>query len=166
MNHWYLIHTKIRQERVALDNLERQGYECFMPQTQVERVRKSSLQVVQEPLFPRYLFIRLGSGTHAQSWTPIRSTLGVSRLVTFGQTPARVDHSLVNHIRTECARSDAVVRAFNPGEAVVVTQGPFAGLDAIYQTTDGEGRVMVLLNLLSKPVALTVLPAGIRKLAG
>ena len=27
MSNWYLIHTKIRQERVALDNLERQGFE-------------------------------------------------------------------------------------------------------------------------------------------
>lgn len=163
MDNWYLVHTKIRQERVALDNLERQGFECFMPQVNVERVRKGALQVVQEPLFPRYLFIRLGTGTHAQSWSPIRSTLGVSRLVTFGQTPARVDAGLVDRIRTECARSGVVVRAFNPGEAVVVTDGPFAGLEAIYQTTDGEGRVMVLLNVLSKPVRMAISPTAIRK---
>jgi transcriptional antiterminator RfaH len=44
-----------------------------------------------------------------------------------------------------------------------VTQGPFAGLDAIYQMADGEGRVMVLLNILSKPVQLTIEPTAIQK---
>ncbi|HRK39031.1 MAG TPA: transcription/translation regulatory transformer protein RfaH [Burkholderiaceae bacterium] len=166
MNHWYLIHTKIRQERLALDNLERQGYECFLPLARVERIRKDALQVVEEPLFPRYLFIRLGTGSQAQSWSPIRSTLGVSRLVTFGQTPAKVGDNLVAHIRNQCADSPLVVRAFKEGDALVVTQGPFAGLDALYQTTDGEGRVMVLLNLLSKPVALTIEPNAVRKVAG
>ena len=29
--HWYLIHTKPRQESVALENLERQGYQCYLP---------------------------------------------------------------------------------------------------------------------------------------
>ena len=72
MSHWYLIHTKIRQERVALENLERQGFECFLPLIRVEKLRRSALVVVEEPLFPRYLFIRLASGTDAPSWSPIR----------------------------------------------------------------------------------------------
>jgi transcriptional antiterminator RfaH len=38
------------------------------------------------------------------------------------------------------------------------------GLEAIYQMTDGEGRVMVLLNILSKPVQLAIDPAGVKKL--
>lgn len=163
MNSWYLVHTKIRQEQVALENLERQGFECFLPLALVEHARKGALQVVSEPLFPRYLFIRLGTGMQAQSWAPIRSTLGVSRLVTFGQKPAMADDQLVAQIRTTCARSDGVVRAFNPGEAVVVTHGPFAGLEAVYQATSGEGRAMVLLNLLSKPVSLAVAPTDLRK---
>jgi transcriptional antiterminator RfaH len=38
------------------------------------------------------------------------------------------------------------------------------GLEAIYQMTDGEGRVMVLLNILSKPVQLAIEPSGVMKL--
>ena len=53
MSNWYLIHTKIRQERVALENLERQGFECFLPQINTEKLRRGALQVVQEALFPR-----------------------------------------------------------------------------------------------------------------
>jgi len=163
MRNWYLIHSKIRQEWVALDNLERQGFECFLPLLKEEKMRLGKLQEVQEALFPRYLFIRLGTGVESQSWAPIRSTLGVSRLVTFGQTPAKIDDELIADIRIQSNSAEVQLRHFNPGEQVVVTDGPFVGVEAIYKMPDGEGRVMVLLNILSKQVKLRVSPASIRK---
>ena len=163
MSNWYLIHTKIRQERVALDNLERQGFECFLPLIRAEKLRRGALQMVQEPLFPRYLFIRLGTGLESKSWAPIRSTVGVSRLVTFGQTPAKIEDELITQLQVKTDSSEVQLRHFEPGEQVVVTDGPFVGVEAIYQMADAEGRVMVLLNILSKQVKMAVPPASIRK---
>lgn len=163
MSNWYLIHTKVRQERVALNNLERQGFECFLPLIRAEKLRQGALQVVQEPLFPRYLFIRLGTGLESQSWAPIRSTVGVSRLVTFGQTPAQIEDELIAQLQVKTDSTEVQMRHFEPGEQVVVTDGPFVGVEAIYQMADAEGRVMVLLNILSKQVKMSVPPASIRK---
>ncbi len=163
MSNWYLIHTKIHQERVALENLERQGFECFLPLIRAEKLRRGQLQVVQEALFPRYLFIRLGIGLESQSWSPIRSTIGVSRLVTFGQTLAKIDDALVSELRAKSESTEVQLRQFEPGEQVVMTDGPFVGVEAIYQMADGEGRVMVLLNIMSKQVKMAVPPASIRK---
>ena len=163
MSNWYLIHTKIRQERSALENLERQGFECYLPEINVEKLQRGSLKIVRAPLFPRYLFIKLGTGIESQSWAPIRSTVGVSRLVTFGHVPAKIDEALVLAIRTKTETSEVQLRHFEPGEQVVVTDGPFVGVEAIYQAADGEGRVMVLLNILSKQVKMSVAPASIRK---
>lgn len=72
--HWYLIHTKPRQEKCALENLERQGYACYLPMLPTEKLRQRILTIGEEPLFPRYLFIQLDSGALAKSWSPIRST--------------------------------------------------------------------------------------------
>lgn len=163
MSNWYLIHTKIRQERVALENLERQGFACFLPLIRAEKLRRGALQVVQEPLFPRYLFIRLGTGLESQSWAPIRSTVGVSRLVTFGQTPAQIEDELIAELQVQTDSAEVQLRHFEPGEQVVVTDGPFVGVEAIYQMADAEGRVMVLLNILSKQVKMAVPPSSIRK---
>jgi transcriptional antiterminator RfaH len=163
MSDWYLIHTKIRQERVALENLERQGFACFLPLIRAEKLRRGTLQVVQEPLFPRYLFIRLGTGLESQSWAPIRSTVGVSRLVTFGQTPAKIEDELIAQLQIKTDSTEVQLRHFEPGEQVVVTDGPFVGVEAIYQMADAEGRVMVLLNILSKQVKMSLPPASIRK---
>lgn len=162
VEHWYVVHTKMRQERVALDHLTRQGYECYLPEIPTERLQRGKLVVTPEPLFPRYLFIRLSTGPQAQGWGPIRSTVGVSRLVSFGQVPAQVPDALIDHLRCHAARQPAQ-RRYQPGEAVVVTQGPFAGLDAVYQSTDSEQRVMVLLHILSQDVSLAISPTSIRK---
>ena len=163
MSNWYLIHTKIRHDRGALGKLERQGFACFLPLIRAEKLRRGALQVVQEPLFPRYLFIRLGTGLESQSWAPIRSTVGVSRLVTFGQTPAKIEDELIAQLQVKTDSTEVQLRHFEPGEQVVVTDGPFVGVEAIYQMADAEGRVMVLLNILSKQVKMAVQPASIRK---
>ena len=163
---WYLVHTKPRQERTALQNLERQGYECYLPMLSVERLRQSTLTVVDEPLFPRYLFIRLGQGGEAKSWSPIRSTKGVCRLVSFGVEPAQVSETLVSMLR---AREDAQHRypesLFQSGEAVVIFAGPFAGLEGVFQEMEGERRAMVLIDFLCRPVKVPVQAKALRRLA-
>lgn len=163
MSNWHLVHTKIRQEHVAQSNLERQGYACYLPKIKAEKLRAGELKVIEEPLFPRYLFIRLDTGLDAKSWAPIRSTLGVSRLVTFGQTPAKIDDDLLESIRARSESADVQLRHFAPGEQVIVTQGPFTGVEALYQMADGQERVVVLLTILSKQVRMTVPPTSIRK---
>ena len=164
VGHWYLIHTKIRQEAVALENLERQGYTCFYPTLMAEKVRRKALTLVEEPMFPRYLFIQLDTGMESLSWAPIRSTLGVSRLVKFGQEPAKVDPTIIESLQaTQAQGAPVVLRQFAPGDALHITDGPFKGIEAIYQATDGEGRVMVLLELMSKPVRMTIEPTSIKK---
>ena len=123
--HWYLVHTKPRQEKCALENLHRQGYQCYLPTLPSEKLRQGLLMVADEPLFPRYLFIRLGQGDSAKSWAPIRSTKGVSRLVSFGIEPARVDDDLIELLRTqETSVQTEPERLFKQGERVRLTEAP------------------------------------------
>ena len=55
------------------------------------------------------------------------------------------------------------VRLFEPGERVRLTEGPFSGIEGIYQMPDGEQRVVVLIELLSREVSVRVGPASLRK---
>ena len=163
--HWYVIHTKPRQEQRALLNLEQQGYECYLPLLATEKLRQGAINLIEEPLFPRYLFIRLDASQSGQSWGPIRSTLGVSRLVTFGTDPAKVDADLISALRTQNSFANQIPkRMFNTHDQVQIISGPFAGLEAVYQMQDGESRAMVLIQFLSKPIRLAVSPANLLKL--
>ena len=159
---WYLIHTKPRQEALALTNLSRQGFECYMPMLRLQKIRQRKTALVAEPMFPRYLFIRLDTSGSGQSWSPIRSTLGVNQLVRFGGQPAKVDGQLIDLIRSR-EQGPHVQPLFSAGDNVTVADGPFAGLEAIYQNTDAESRSMILLNILSKPVAMRIDTASLRK---
>jgi len=159
---WYLVHTKPRQEDIALANLERQGYECYLPQMRIERIRRRKAEVATEPMFPRYLFIRLDSSDQGKSWSPIRSTLGVSQLVHFGARAAKVDNTLVNLLRQR-ERALPTEAMFHSGDSVVIADGPFAGIEAIYQTADAERRAFILLEILAKPVSMHIDAGRLRK---
>lgn len=159
---WYLVHTKPRQEDIALANLERQGYECYLPQMRIERVRRRKAEIATEPMFPRYLFIRLDSSDQGISWSPIRSTLGVSQLVHFGAQAAKVDDTLVDLLRQR-ERALPTEAMFHHGDSVVIADGPFAGIEAIYQTVDAERRAFILLEILAKPVSMHIDAGRLRK---
>ena len=164
--HWYLIHTKPRQEQCALQNLQWQGYECYFPTMPAENLRLGKLDLINQALFPRYLFIRLGQGPSAQSWAPIRSTKGVSRLVTFGSTPAKVDDDLIKSLRNQEKIAQVEPdRLFKSGERVRITATPFADVEGIYQMTNADQRVIVLIELMSKPVKIRLTPSQVQKIA-
>ncbi len=149
---WYVIHTKPRQEQRALENLQRQGFEAWLPMIALEKVRRSRLTQVTEPMFSRYLFIRLD--TTQTNWSPIRSTLGVSKLVSFGNVPAAVPDALIDMLRESPPLTPP--RLMNPGAEVQLVEGPLRGLRGIYQQHDGEARAMVLIELLSQPQTIQI----------
>ena len=162
---WYLVHTKGRQEDTAITNLQRQNFRCYMPMLYVEKVRRGKPVVVAEPMFPSYVFVQLDTSENikGQSWSPIRSTLGVRDLVKFGGHPAKVDADLITalHEREQLQQSNPQV-LFAAGDKVVITDGPFAGIEAIYQTADAEQRSMILLSMLNTPVAMRIEPGKLR----
>jgi len=69
---WYLIHSKPRQEQIALENLERQFYPCYLPIFRAEKIRRGELSVSEEPLFPRYLFVQLDTDSQSRSCAKAR----------------------------------------------------------------------------------------------
>lgn len=164
--HWYLLHTKPKQEKRALLNLQQQGYECYFPVLPAEKMIKGKITLDQEPLFPRYLFIRLSTEQGALSWAPIRSTKGVHRLVSFGTQAAKVDDALVAFLKEkEIDISKETRRLFEKGDKVLITQGAFAGLEGVYQMNNGDERVMVLIEFMSKPVVMGLSLNACKKIA-
>lgn len=149
---WYAVHTKPKQEARALENLENQGFSCFLPLLDVEKMRRGKVQRVTEPMFSRYLFIHLNETT--QNWSPIRSTMGVHKLVSFGPHPAKVPPELIEALKE--APPETLERLFAPGDPVAFADGPLKGLEGVYQAHDGETRAFVLVDLLGQPQKLKV----------
>lgn len=146
---WYVVHSKPRQESLALDNLARQGYLAYCPKATVAKRRRQRWIAVTEPLFPRYLFVQLTEGI--DDFAPVRSTVGVADMVRFGGKPAVIAGSLVEIIRQQEHRIQAHARShpdWKKGDLLEIIDGPFAGIKAVFEKTSGKERVMVLFELL------------------
>lgn len=155
---WYVVHTKPRQENRALENLENQGFHCFLPTLQVQKLRNQKVQFIAEPMFSRYLFIQLDEQT--QNWAPIRSTLGVSKLVSFGTQPAKVPPEYIAFLRE--AQLETLECMFALGDRVQVASGPLQGIEGQYIAHDGESRAFVLIDLLGQPQKLKMMVECLR----
>jgi transcriptional antiterminator RfaH len=148
MNKWRLIYTKPQQEKVALDNLTRQNYQCYLPLINKEKILRGKKTLTKEPMFPRYLFVSL-SHDGKQNWSPIRSSVGVSHLVNFGGLAASLDDEMMDNLKQKIDKA-LVVKAFAIGDKVQILTGPFKGMEAIFNTYKGEDRAMLLLNFMAK----------------
>lgn len=148
---WYLIYTKSKKENLAKVNLERQGYPIYLPLMRTPRRRSGRRSISIEPMFPRYLFIRLD--TESDNWSPIRSTLGVSNIVRFGMWPTPVPDDLVETLRERDDSSGVQqipLHTFEEGQKVRIEEGPFMGYEGIYLAKTSSERVLILLDIIGK----------------
>ena len=147
---WFAVYAKPRQEQIALLNLERQGFHCFLPMAENPYQRRTDKNPRHEPLFPRYLF--LNAIADQQSLGPVRSTRGVANLVRFGMKLVEVPHRIIAHIEerrdpeTGLVRLDPVPVAV--GDRVRVFDGPFAGIEGIFKVRKGSDRALLLIEML------------------
>lgn len=154
---WYLVYAKPRQEAVAQQNLERQGYQTYLPLVSHLRRRNGRRLNVVAPMFPRYLFIYLDD--RSDNWAPIRSSRGVISLVRFGPSAAKVPDSLVAALRgREDERGVQVLptEEYRPGSRVRITEGSFSGYQAVFLAKTGRDRVVLLLDILGQHTRATV----------
>ena len=159
---WHVAHTRHGKEEVARINLEKRGYEVYLPRYQ--RVLRHARQVRQvlAPLFPCYLFVR-GRDDSTQLHS-VNGTIGVDALVTMGAEPARVHSHLVDQIRAREDKNGLVELAppcFNKGQSLRVTEGPLSDLSVIFESTNSANRIIVLMKFLGREVRLNLPPKAV-----
>jgi transcriptional antiterminator RfaH len=151
MVRWYVMYTKPRQETVALENLQRQSYTVMYPRARLQKRKAGQGTVtVLEPLFPRYMFVRMEAGV--DDFSKLRSTKGCIDLVKFGGKASTVPDDFIQLISNQ-ADDDCVIdlqqtNALPLGSNVRVAEGPFEGLLGTIASAKSDHRVIVLLNIL------------------
>ncbi|MBL8807265.1 MAG: hypothetical protein JNN22_10505 [Rhodospirillales bacterium] len=162
---WFAVQTQPRAEPKARANLERQGYSVYSPLLRRRRRHARRVENVLVPLFPGYLFVALDP--HGDAWRPINSTLGVVRLVCFGEMPAPVPTGIIDGLR---ALEDAhgIIRPpsanAQPGDSVRILEGALADQVGTLLDAGGAERVRLLVRLLGRDVQVTVGPEQFEKL--
>lgn len=151
---WYVVRAKPGQTARAQQELENQGYDLFVPQIHVEKVKRGKRVEQVEPMFPGYLFIWLSE--MESNWRPIRSTRGVAHILSFGNKPAIVPAQVIEKLRSQLRVDAETEQQLKEKQALEITEGPFRGLEAVFMQYDGEQRAFILLELLGKWQRLSV----------
>ena len=149
-SNWYALRTKARKEDAVWQQIRNRGIEHYYPRMRVHPVNPRARKI--KPYFPGYLFIRVdldGEGISSFQWMP--HSLG---LVSFGGEPARIPDNVMNELQRRVQEiADAggeVFLGLEPGDAVRIQAGPFAGYEAIFDTRlGGQDRVRVLLQFIN-----------------
>lgn len=155
---WYAIQTKFNREKDVERRLTDFHLEVFLPWMRARRRIGSRFHWILAPLFPGYVFCRLDM---VLSGKAARYSPGVKDFLTFGSRVAEVGENIIQALRERCPDGVAQIDPVNAkrGDTVRITEGPFSGLEAIFdQKLKGNERVAVLLEILGRQTRI-VLPS-------
>jgi transcriptional antiterminator RfaH len=162
---WAVVNTHPHREQLAVENLERQKFEVYAPKIikRIRHARKS--RDVARALFPGYVFLRVDAD-HRQ-WRPALSTYGVRTLMRNGTTLSLLPDAFIAGLRAR-EQEGLIVRPTNPfqvGQEVRISGGPFDGLIAEIVQLGEQQRLVVLLDVLNRPVRVQIEAHSLREVA-
>jgi transcriptional antiterminator RfaH len=160
MRGWCVAKTKPGREKSVEHHIaERFGLEVFLPV--IRRPSVSVKKTGMEPLFPTYLFCLVEG--RADVWPDIRWTPGLCYFLGAGQELVPVNDGLIVQLKQRVAwwNEGGFQPRFDHGERVLVTAGPFAGLEGIFtRYVPARQRCQVLLEVLGRQTTVE-LPAEV-----
>jgi len=164
---WYVVHTyagyegKVKanlESRIQSLNMEDRIYQVEVPTDEVTEIKSGKRQVVTTKRFPGYVLVRMDLDD--ESWGAVRHTPNVTGFVGSGSHPVPLFKDEVIRIlvpKQEKAKPQPKLE-FEVGESVIVTDGPFATLNAtINEINVDSQKLKVLVSIFGRetPVELS-----------
>ena len=153
---WLVAQIKPNSYHIATQNLERQGFETFLPKMEITQRRKNQFVVKNVYVFPGYMFVRIKPD--GAPWQKINSTLGVSRLICQDGAPKKVPTEVVSGLISRC---DSLGRLLPPtavhhGDTVEIHSGALANFIATVETIDSNRRIWVLMDIMGQTTRVQI----------
>jgi len=161
--HWYAICSTPRHEKRIHEHLLSRNIECFLPlYRSVHRWKNGCKHLIELPLFPGYLFVKIGLRQKVR-------VLEISGVLSFVGT--KVEPAALSDFEIETLRSGLHLQKFTPysdlvvGEKVRVKAGPLTGLAGVLVRTTNGLRVVITLYMINQSVAVELDAADVEPLA-
>ena len=145
---WYIAQIKPNSYDTAIPNLERQGFETFLPKMEITQRKENKFLVKDVFVFPGYMFVCFNP--HNITWTKINSTYGVSKILAFNNRPCQISSDLILELknRYEINSNPMQKEKLQKGDAIKFHTGPFADLIAKVESVDEKNRIWILLEAM------------------
>jgi transcriptional antiterminator NusG len=165
---WFVVHTTSGHEarvaeslrqRIETMHLTDKVFEILIPSQDRVVIRSGKKLTVKEKIFPGYILVKMILDEDA--WLAVRTTPGVTGFVGAGSKPTPLSEQEVENIMKFTSSPAARYKVrFSIGEAVKITDGPFAEfLGTISEMDEEKGKVKVMVSIFGRetPVELDFL---------
>ena len=155
---WFAVWTRSHCESKVEDGLRRKRLEVFLPRVRIASRRRDRRVVLQQPLFPGYVFLHFAPSREA--YMGVASTDGVVRILGERWDDLHeIPDEQVEAVRRIIA-ADGRARALpwiRVGDRVRIVAGPLAGLEGLVQVWHaGRATFVVSVDLLQRSVGVEV----------
>ena len=165
---WYAVHTYAGYENAVARNLkqrieslgmEDKIFNVIVPTEKKVKIKSGKRVTVEEKIYPGYVLVDMI--VTDDSWYVVRNTPRVTGFIGSGVVPVPLDEKEVKELFA-LMDTDTVKHKvdFEPGEAVVIVDGPFKEFEGKVNEIDTErGKVKVLVSMFGRetPVELDFL---------
>ena len=151
---WHIISVRPRHEKKVHEELVRRGIESFQPMVEETRQWSDRKTKVAVPLFPGYDFVHI----NVKERLSVLGLKGVLRFVAVGHRPVVVPDEEVRSLQLAVASAGHAHAIESPGEgvAVMVNEGPLAGIRGIVTRSAETTHVVIPIESLHTAVAVDV----------
>jgi transcriptional antiterminator RfaH len=155
---WHLIYTRPRHEKKVSDRLSELNIKSFFPIRKIVRQWHDRKKLIEEPLFPSYVFVYLDG---KQSLYEGMNVEGYLYYVKVGKKMAKVDEQLVEQLKLLSVHDGDIEvssSSFSPGRLVTICGGALTGLPSEIVEYNGKQKIIVRVCILQRNL-LVNLPA-------
>jgi transcription antitermination factor NusG len=151
---WFAVYTLSCREKQVSRHMDVHAIEHFLPVTKARRRWKNGCTVVvEEPLFPGYLFVRIERSARTQ----VLAVPGVHSIVGTGKDPIPLPNFEIETLRRSVDLLKIEPHPYlNVGDRATVLRGPLGGMTGIVVRKKNGLRFILSLDLIMKSVAVEV----------
>ena len=150
---WYALYTCPRHEKLVHQQLNAKTIESYLPLYKSLRRWNDRTALIELPLFPGYLFVRI----HHSARLRVLTVPGVVRLIGFNGQLACVTVEEIQAIRTAVALQMAEPCPYLvEGRRIRLTAGPLKGLEGIVVRRKGNLRAVISIHSIMQSFAVEV----------
>lgn len=149
---WYALKVRTLSEPKAVVGLRTRGYDPFCPVYQERRRYCDRVRVIEQALFPGYLFCRFDPSLKL----PVITSESVEYIVSVDGFPAPIPEAQISDVRRAIEGGARPVPYPSTGQRVRVQAGPFAGIEGVLTGDADRSTLIVSVDLLQGAIALHI----------
>ena len=151
---WIAIYTKPRHEKTVKSELNKKGFEVYLPMLKERQKWSDRKKWVEFPLFRSYLFVKV----EIKNAIFILQTTGVVKVIKFGKEIAIIKDENIKSIKLmiDGGFKPESIDYFIKGDPVTVIEGPLKGLSGEVIRLENDDFLVLRINTIQHSISVKI----------